>query len=82
MKKALSLLLVLALLAVSSLSVFSDAIAFAASDNTESDYSTEIVVVGSGIAGLTAALAASQAGADVIVVEKQGYIGGGIVTSP
>lgn len=37
---------------------------------------TDVVVVGGGIAGLTAALTAAQAGADVILVEKQAVVGG------
>lgn len=40
------------------------------------DTSCDIVVVGAGGAGLAAALQASSMGADVIVLEKQGIIGG------
>ena len=43
---------------------------------------TDVVVVGGGIAGLTAALTAAQAGADVILVEKQAVVGGsGLLTA-
>lgn len=46
------------------------------------DMSADVVVVGGGIAGLTAALTASQAGADVILVEKQAVVGGsGLLTA-
>jgi fumarate reductase flavoprotein subunit len=37
---------------------------------------TEIVVVGGGVAGLCAALAAAEAGVDVLLIEKQEKIGG------
>lgn len=46
------------------------------------DMDTDVVVVGGGIAGLTAALTAAQAGADVILVEKQAVVGGsGLLTA-
>ena len=46
------------------------------------DMTTDVVVVGAGIAGLTAALTAAQAGADVILVEKQAVVGGsGLLTA-
>ena len=46
------------------------------------DMSADVVVVGGGIAGLTAALTAAQAGADVILVEKQAVVGGsGLLTA-
>jgi len=40
------------------------------------DKSTDIVVVGGGMAGMTAAVRAAQAGANVILVEKSGVLGG------
>ena len=36
----------------------------------------DVVVVGSGFAGLAAALSAKLAGADVLVIEKMAFIGG------
>ncbi len=42
-----------------------------------SDTSCDIVVVGAGSAGMMAALQANEAGLQVIVVEKQGMLGGG-----
>lgn len=41
----------------------------------------DVVVVGSGAAGLAAALEARKAGAEVIVLEKMGSIGGNSVIS-
>ena len=43
---------------------------------TEWDEQTDILVVGSGVAGLSAAIEARQAGADVIVLEKMKVTGG------
>jgi fumarate reductase flavoprotein subunit len=40
------------------------------------DITTDIVIIGSGGAGLTAAIEATNAGAEVIVVEKNGFMGG------
>ncbi len=40
------------------------------------DVSTQIVVVGGGLAGLSAALSAANQGSEVILVEKQGQVGG------
>ncbi len=40
------------------------------------EYDVDVVVVGSGAAGLSAALAASEAGATVLVAESEGIIGG------
>ena len=42
----------------------------------------DIVVVGSGIAGMSAAVSAAQNGASVVLVEKQGYLGGSYFSSP
>lgn len=44
-------------------------------------YEVDVVVVGAGGAGLAAAIRASQDGADVLVVEKQGIIGGATTRS-
>lgn len=41
------------------------------------DTSVDIVVVGAGSAGMTAAIKAAEAGANVLIVEKQGFLGGG-----
>lgn len=43
---------------------------------TEWDEQTDILVVGSGVAGLSAAIEARQAGADVLVIEKMKVTGG------
>lgn len=39
-------------------------------------WETDVVVVGAGMAGLSAAISAKEAGANVILIEKQGMIGG------
>jgi len=41
------------------------------------DTTVDIVVVGAGSAGMTAAIKAAEAGAKVLIVEKQGFLGGG-----
>jgi 3-oxosteroid 1-dehydrogenase len=43
---------------------------------TNDGLQTEVVVVGGGPAGIMAALAAAQAGADVLLLEKSGVVGG------
>lgn len=48
-------------------------------DDTTLD--TDIVVVGAGVAGMSAAIEASEAGAKVVVVEKQGIVGGATTLS-
>ncbi len=40
------------------------------------DLTTDVVIIGAGGAGLTAAIEATNAGADVIVVEKNAFMGG------
>lgn len=42
---------------------------------------TDVVVVGGGVAGLCAALEASDAGADVVLLEKQAFLGGSALIS-
>jgi hypothetical protein len=48
--------------------------------------STDVVIVGGGPAGLVAALAASRVGAETLLIERYGYLGGlltgGFVTKP
>jgi heterodisulfide reductase subunit A-like polyferredoxin len=39
----------------------------------------DCIIVGSGLAGLTAALTLYDLGATVVVVEKEGYLGGNSV---
>ena len=41
------------------------------------DNDCDVLVVGAGAAGLTAAIRAAEAGAKVLIVEKQGFLGGG-----
>lgn len=44
--------------------------------NTDEELTADVVVVGAGAAGMSAAIEASNAGASVIVLEKQGIVGG------
>lgn len=46
------------------------------SDTTVKDVSTDVLVVGAGGAGLASAISASQNGANVLIVEKNGEVGG------
>lgn len=50
-------------------------------DKPQADMSTDVVIVGGGFAGLTAAVMASRAGAKVVVLEKRSYCGGDGVLS-
>src|SRR5208283_5973921 len=43
------------------------------------DENRKILVVGGGISGLTAAVEAAEAGAEVIIVERNPYLGGRVV---
>ncbi len=53
----------------------------AAKEKTEETVSTQVVVIGAGAAGYAAAISAREAGADVILLEKQGVVGGSTVLS-
>ncbi len=48
---------------------------------TNWDYQTDVIVVGSGGGGMTAALVAGQAGLDALVIEKTEYYGGSTALS-
>ncbi|MGB5530788.1 MAG: FAD-dependent oxidoreductase, partial [Ignavibacteriaceae bacterium] len=43
---------------------------------TENSISSDLLVVGGGIAGITAAVEAAETGLSVILIEKNPYIGG------
>ncbi|NLB90843.1 MAG: flavocytochrome c [Clostridiales bacterium] len=47
----------------------------------ETEKTADVVIVGAGGAGLAAAVAASQGGASVVLVEKAGYVGGNTMVS-
>ncbi len=53
----------------------------AVKEKKEETVSTQVVVVGAGAAGYAAAISARQAGAEVVLLEKQGVVGGSAVTS-
>ena len=44
--------------------------------HTLSPIKTDVLVVGSGAAGMSAALSAARNGADTVLVEYNGYLGG------
>lgn len=48
---------------------------------TEQTLTADVIIVGGGGAGLSAAVAATDLGASVIVVEKEGYVGGNTLVS-
>lgn len=48
---------------------------------TNWDYTTDVIVVGTGGGGMTAALVAKQAGLDVLLIEKSEYYGGSTALS-
>ena len=52
------------------------AAASAATPKRQYDEMTDVLVVGSGFAGMAAALAAAESGAKVIVIEKMAFLGG------
>jgi len=53
----------------------------AEADTTEySDVTTQVVIVGSGVAGLTTAVQAQESGLEVILVEQLGIVGGSSIT--
>ena len=53
----------------------------AAAEKTAQTLDADVLVVGSGVAGLSAAIAAKEAGANVVLIEKQDVVGGSSVTS-
>ncbi|AKL96817.1 fumarate reductase flavoprotein subunit [Clostridium aceticum] len=73
--KVISLALVLTLILTALIGCSSQEVSEPASDTAENK-STDIVVIGSGGAGLSAAIEANDAGKEVIVVEKMPMVGG------
>ena len=47
----------------------------------ETEMTADVIIVGAGGAGLSAAVSATDAGASVILVEKEGYVGGNTLVS-
>ncbi len=69
-------------LALTNAGVNPDDYMTAAAANTvaeDAEYTTDVVIVGAGGAGMTAALTASEYGAKVIIVESQAVVGGNSV---
>ncbi len=50
-------------------------------EKKDEEKTTDVVVVGAGLAGISASIEAKNAGADVIVIEKLGRVGGNSVVS-
>lgn len=50
-------------------------------DSASADVTTDIVIIGGGLAGLTASLSASDAGKNVVLVERLGFLGGNALLS-
>ncbi len=48
---------------------------------TQIDLNADVIIVGGGGAGLSAAVSATDAGASVIIIEKEGYVGGNTLVS-
>ncbi|BES64283.1 urocanate reductase [Gottschalkiaceae bacterium SANA] len=57
------------------------AVAAAEEDQTPLEYRVDVVVVGAGGAGMTAAITAKEAGTDVVVLEKMSFVGGNTLVS-
>lgn len=74
MKRLLSILLSLTL-------VFSLSAAAGAETAEASVVQTQVLVIGGGGAGISAAIAAAEQGAQVLLLEKLGYLGGATIIS-
>ena len=72
MKRLLSILLSLTL-------VFSLSAAAGAETAEASVVQTQVLVIGGGGAGISAAIAAAEQGAQVLLIEKLGYLGGATI---
>jgi urocanate reductase len=57
------------------------AVAVAEEDQTPLEYHVDVIVVGAGGAGMTAAITAKEARADVVVLEKMSFVGGNTLVS-
>lgn len=76
MKKVIALVLTVCMLMALGLQAFAESAPAAAEDVT-----TDIVIIGGGLAGLSACLSAVDTGKEVILVERMGYLGGNCVLS-
>ena len=52
------------------------AAAEAAAEKAETEQTTDVLVIGAGVAGMSAALAAREGGAEVVVIDKMAAVGG------
>ena len=53
----------------------------ACATGAQSAFETDVLVIGGGGAGISAAIAAAQQGAQVLLIEKVGYLGGATIMS-
>ena len=78
MKKLLSIIMVLGLVACNSGSTNTSS----ATSTPANDIETDVLVVGGGFAGITAAIQAAENGANVVLLEKNSFLGGaGLISS-
>ena len=54
---------------------------YSAKASKDEEYSTDVVVVGAGGAGLSASISAAQQGAKVILIEKSSFLGGNTIVA-
>ena len=70
MKKLLSIIMVLGLVACNSGSTNTSSATSTPTSATANDIETDVLVVGGGFAGITAAIQAAENGANVVLLEK------------
>ena len=82
MKKLLSIIMVLGLVACNSGSTNTSSATSTPTSAIANDIETDVLVVGGGFAGITAAIQAAENGANVVLLEKNSFLGGaGLISS-